>query len=107
MCGLKRSGRRGRRPRPRRRKRRKIGEVGLSLRAEERGKAVLRDAEARGERKLRVLVGVPGFLEPWNVFDDSRIESLELRWEMDALLQLGRKVSEAIPGTSPSSNYSG
>ena len=67
------------------------------------GVAQLRDQGTRQTHKLRVAIGVSGsvtdasgFLEPWEIFPSPRIEAFGLRWEMDALLQLGRKISEIL-----------
>lgn len=67
------------------------------------GIAQLKDEKLRQTHKLRVVIGISGsvtgadgFLEPWKVFSPSRIEAFGLRWEMDSLLQLGRKISEIL-----------
>jgi hypothetical protein len=63
----------------------------------------LRNSERRDAHKLRVAIGISGsvmepneFVAPWTVFSQSRIETFGLRWELEALLQLGRKISEVL-----------
>jgi hypothetical protein len=63
----------------------------------------LQDPERREAHKLRVAIGISGsiteeseFITPWTVFSQSRIEAFGLRWELDALVQLGRKISEVL-----------
>ena len=63
----------------------------------------LQNSERRDAHKLRVAIGISGsvmepneFVAPWNIFSQSRIEAFGLRWELDALLQLGRKISEVL-----------
>lgn len=63
----------------------------------------LRDPGRRDAHKLRVAIGISGsvtdpheFVTPWKVFSQSRIEAFGLRWELDALLKLGRKISEVL-----------
>lgn len=71
--------------------------------ADDTGAAQLRSKQIRDTHKLRVVIGISGsvtdasgFLEPWKCFSSARIEAFGLRWEMDALLQLGRKISEIL-----------
>ena len=70
---------------------------------DETGLAELQDADRLKAHKLRVVIGISGsvaeprdFVEPWTVFSGSRIETFGLRWEMEALTQLGRKISEVL-----------
>lgn len=70
---------------------------------EEVGLAQLQDENIRKAHKLRVAVGISGsitdaqdFVEPWKVFSESKIEAFGLRWEMDVLMQLGRKIYEVL-----------
>lgn len=71
--------------------------------ADDSGTIQLQNEGLRQTHKLRVAIGISGsvsdasgFLEPWRAFSSSRIEAFGLRWEMDALLQLGRKMSEIL-----------
>ena len=63
----------------------------------------LRNSERRDAHKLRVAIGISGsvadpneFVIPWRIFSPSRIETFGLRWELDALQLLGRKMSEVL-----------
>ena len=74
----------------------------LSL-GDDSGVDQLRNSTRRDAHKLRVAIGVSGsvanpdeFLTPWKVFSTSRIEAFGLRWELDALQLLGRKMSEVL-----------
>ena len=80
-----------------------IANLKLEFSGEETGLGQLQDPEKRRTRKLRVVIGISGsvtdardFVDPWTVFSESRIEAFGLRWEMDALKQLGRKISELV-----------
>jgi hypothetical protein len=70
---------------------------------EDAGIEQLQLSDVRNAHKLRVVIGISGsaldaedFVRPWDVFSTSRIEAFGLRWEMDALLQLGKKMLEVL-----------
>ena len=70
---------------------------------DESGLEQLQDPARRNAHKLRVAIGISGsiteatdFVAPWTVFSECRIETFGLRWEMDALMQLGRKMAEVL-----------
>ena len=78
-------------------------ESGAVAAEDEAGLAQLQDDDMRKAHKLRVVVGISGsvteardYVEPWTAFSKSKIEAFGLRWEMDALMQLGRKMAEVL-----------
>ncbi|KAF2500548.1 DUF726-domain-containing protein [Lophium mytilinum] len=63
----------------------------------------LRDSRQQEQHRLRVAIGVSGWLnsesdvtKPWDVLQCSGIEPFALRWELDALLRLGTSLTEVF-----------
>lgn len=63
----------------------------------------LRDAEQQQQHRLRVAIGISGWLnsssdvvKPWDVLNRSGIEPFALRWELDALLRLGTSLTGVL-----------
>lgn len=58
-------------------------------------------SEIEQQHRLRVAIGVSGWLtsssdvdEPWDILDSSGIESFALRWELQALINLGTSLTK-------------
>ncbi|OCL08149.1 DUF726-domain-containing protein [Glonium stellatum] len=63
----------------------------------------LQDREQQQQHRLRVAIGISGWInssvdivKPWNVLNHSGIEPFALRWELAALLRLGRSLTDVL-----------
>lgn len=66
-------------------------------------KSLLKQSPGQKDHRLRVAIGISGWLteeaevvKPWTVFSTSSVEPFALRWELQALLNLGNSISTYV-----------